>query len=108
MYPNPTSALSSFCSETLDLNFDKFAITSCSRTTQSASDFSALKTSRLALTSSMIRFASRSLVSSTHRTNGVNYIVQVRETAATRIYGSVTTSRMLLSTASRATRERCS
>lgn len=63
MYPNPSSARSIFCSERLDLNFDRLAMSSSSRTTQSASDFSAWSFSRLALASSMTRFASWSSAS---------------------------------------------
>ncbi|KAG1733957.1 hypothetical protein EDB19DRAFT_1896533 [Suillus lakei] len=36
MYPNPSSARSIFCSERLDLNFDRLAMSSSSQTTQSA------------------------------------------------------------------------
>ena len=108
MWPIPTSTLVNFCFEMSDICFERFAMTSCSWTMQSASIFSALKISHLALARSLMRFASRLLISSivcknvnknclAHNevwvtyhwpANSIDYFVQVRK-STTRVMQSI-------------------
>jgi hypothetical protein len=78
MWPIPTSALASFCFEISDLCLERFAMTSCLRTTQPASTFSALKTSHLALARSRTRFASRLSASLIVCENVMEYCLQCK------------------------------